>query len=147
MAADVNDTAGLPKRALRFAARLNGEHELSFADLVNPPAWKETAKTNRNDLAVTMALLKARPAIDSELNGQKLANLADFVGEDRFDCVCEADISIFEWGAHDAQLPNPMELLEEGEALIVEAENRPEIGALAAIAVQVLRQEQLEPAE
>ncbi|MEL6878270.1 MAG: hypothetical protein AAGL68_09260 [Pseudomonadota bacterium] len=139
MAAD-REGGTLPARARRFAARLRGDHVPGFGELVDPPAWSEVAKEQRTDLAAVMALLRFRPALNAELNGQKLASLAQFIGEDRFDQVCE--ISLDEIGVQDAceALPTPFELVEQGERLIEQAERRPEIAHLAQAAASILAQ-------
>lgn len=134
--------AALPGRARRFAARLRGEHVPTFNDLVDPPAWKQVAAEHRTDLAVTMALLKSRPAIDGELNGQKLASLAEFVGEERFDEICEVDCSVFDFADEVGGLPNPLELIEQGEKLIDAAEMNPDLAMLAETGAAILQCEQ-----
>ncbi len=141
MGADALDEA-LPARAQRFAARLRGECVPSFAELVDPPAWSHAAQDQHNDLAAVLALLNSRSVVDAELNGQRLATLAQFVGEERFDRVCEMNIQELHLPHPPESLPTPFELIEQGEVLIEEATRRPEVAHLAEMAAEIIASEQ-----
>ncbi len=131
---------GLPARAQRFAARLRGESLPTFSDLVDPPDWSVAEQERHSELVVTIGLLHARPAIDAELNGARLAALAAFVGEDRFDAICDADTDQLRAEFLTDDLPTPVELVEQGEALVERIQRHREFAPLAELAAEVLAQ-------
>lgn len=106
----------------------------SFADVANPPAWARSEGDDRAQLAKTIALLASRAAIDSELNGARLAALAEAVGEDSFDQICEADVLDVTIADIPAALPRPEELERLGSDMLAAANDRPALAQLAAIA-------------
>ncbi len=149
MAAEAR-SEGLPARAQRFAARLRGESLPTFSDWANPPNWSVAEQERHSELVTIVGLLHARPAIDAELNGGKLAALATFVGEDLFDAVCDADISQLRAEFLTDDLPTPVELVEQGEALVEKAQRHREFAPLAEQAAEILAHAQspeMEPAE
>ncbi len=103
-------------RGMRFARRLSGEAAPSFADLAKLPGWFSAAPEDRRRLAALVALLRHRAAIDAELSGPRLAMIADAVGEDLLDAVCEGEPPAELPEA--APLPPPERLLPEGVALL-----------------------------
>ena len=121
-------------RAERFAKRLRKERLPTFAELGNPPAWVRLVDEDRGALAAIMALLAARPAIDAELSGPSLAELAATVGEDRFDLVCEVDPALLALPDTPMSLPFPHDLVRRGEELLQAAQERSDLAGMAQIA-------------
>ena len=121
-------------RAERFAKRLRGEKLPVFRELASPPGWQGCEGAARRTLAAIMALLAARPAIDGELSGPRLAELAAAVGEDRFDRLCDIDAALLALPDTPMSLPSPRDLARRGEELLLAAENRADIARMAELA-------------
>jgi len=126
-------------RALRFGRRLRGERDLSFAEAVRQAAAARHVDENGESLSLALALLAARPALDSELSGARLAAIAALVGDDLLDAVREADLAGIAPDAFDTVLPPPSALARRGEVLLSKASTSPDLAALAEIAVTLLR--------
>lgn len=97
------------------------------------------AAENGERLALTLALLAARPALDRELSGARLQALATLVGDDLLDAVREADLDAFAPDIFDPVLPPPTALAHSGERLLAKASASQEIAALAELAVALVR--------
>ena len=133
----------LATRADRFAARLAGETLPDLVDLQRPPEWQALRGNDRARLGMMMAGLHCRPLIDAELNGVRLAALADMFGEDEFDAICGVDVTSL------PQLPEARQgefapLLSDREAmaslgrdLLETAERQPVFGQLAYVAALI----------
>jgi len=126
-------------RALRFGRRLHGERDLTFAEAIRQAAATRHADENGESLSHALALLAARPALDSELSGARLAAIAALVGDDLLDAVREADVTGIPPDTFDTALPPPSALARRGEALLSRVSASPELAALAEIAVSLLR--------
>lgn len=138
--------AEVSARAQRFAIRLGGGHVPGFAEVANPPVWASSEGNDRAQLAKVVALLASRSAIDTELNGARLAALADAVGEACFDSICEANVLDLTIGDYPSALPRPGDLERQGAALLATASERPVLAGLAALAAEICRQADMEPA-
>lgn len=141
LAAPLNLKAQLDGRAARFAARLKGLPEPTFADLMRRANLEKAAQANRELVAQVLVLLNARHAIDAELSGRRLSVLAARIGEDLFDRVCECDLpdALLQSARHD--LPRPDMLTAEGDALMEAAGQDPRLSNLAAIAIALVQDE------
>jgi hypothetical protein len=126
-------------RALRFARRLRGEGDLTFAEAIRQAAATRYADENGESLSHALALLAARPALDSELNGARLAAIAALVGDDLLDAIHEVDLAGIAPDAFDNVLPQPSALARRGELLLSKVSTSPDLAALAEIAVGLLR--------
>ena len=110
-------TLAPPGRGARFSGRANGEATPRYGDLAKLPDWLEQPADKREQVAGLTALLRYRRAIDAELSGPRLAQIADAVGETLFDAACEVPA-----GRDGPEtLPPPDRLIEEGRAMMVAA--------------------------
>lgn len=132
-------TAAASPRAERFARRLRGERDLSFEERMRQLTATRHADENGERLALTLALLAARPALDRELSGARLQALATLVGDDLLDAVREADLDAFAPDIFDPVLPPPTALAHSGERLLAKASTSRAIAALAELAVALVR--------
>lgn len=134
---EAHDEQPISARALRFSRRLKGEALPDFADLQRKDRVDHLANARRDDVAPLVALLDARKAIDAELNGNRLGAIADMVGEERFDRICDVQIpsSIYELGA--ATLPQPGSLMRRGETLMECRERSEDTAHLVEIAAAI----------
>jgi hypothetical protein len=126
-------------RALRFARRLRGEPDLTFAQALRQAAAARHADENGERLSHALALLAARPALDGELSGARLAAIAALVGDDLLDAVREADLAGIAPDTFDTVLPPPSALARRGDVLLSKVSASPDLAALAEIAVTLLR--------
>jgi hypothetical protein len=126
-------------RALRFARRLRGERDPTFTEAMRQAAVTRHADENGESLLLALALLAARPALDSELSGARLAAIAALVGDDLLDAVREADLAGIAPDTFDTGLPPPSALARRGELLLSKVSASPDLAALAEIAVSLLR--------
>ena len=126
--------ADLSDRAKRFGRHLRGEYVPGFADLADPPGWTRLDDDERSELAALMALLVARPAIDAELGGARLGELAAAVGEDRFDRVCDAEMDGICLSVLPVALPRAEDLERRGSELLDAARQRPDLARVAVMA-------------
>lgn len=129
--------ATMSARAQRFVQRLNRLPEPSFADLQRKRTFDRINTEMGESIAALIALLDARPALDSELNGSRLQAMALAVGEDRFDRLCNAEIPdpIYQRGA--TTLPSVDALVQHGEALLNDIERSEDVAHLARVALSL----------
>lgn len=113
-------------RGRRFARRRAGEPAPRFADLAAVPDWITLPSAMQQDVAVAAALIAARPAIDREIDGARLAALAAVAGEALFDRVCSENLT-GDMGGAAGTLPRP-DLLPMIGARILEAALPPAFG-------------------
>ncbi len=85
-----------------------------------------------------LALLDAKPALDTELCGRKLGALADVVGEELFDRICDMDLADCAPSASERHLPQPGLLRPEGETLLAATGSDPRLAKLAEIAIALI---------
>lgn len=132
-------TAAASPRAERFAQRMRGERDLSFEERMRQLTATRHADENGECLALTLALLAARPALDRELSGARLQALATLVGDDLLDAVREADVVAFAPEVFEQVLPHPTVLAERGEQLLAKVSASRDLAALAELAVALVR--------
>jgi hypothetical protein len=100
------------RRASFFRDHKLGEagNDPDIAMLVALPDWIALMPAEQARLAIAVAVLLHRPAIDQLLSGNKLAALSDAIGENLFDDLCDyslpASISIM----CSNHLPRPEDL-------------------------------------
>jgi hypothetical protein len=100
-----------------------------FRDLAQLPDWALDADARESVLCVA-ALLYFRPQIDREINGRKLAQLAEAFGEDQVDLACSAQRLPPTMLAPDSQpLPSPDAIHAIGNSLM-ERHCEPEVAPL-----------------
>jgi hypothetical protein len=126
-------------RAQRFGRRLHGERDPTFAQAIRQAAATRHAEENGESLSHALALLAARPALDGELSGARLAAIAALVGDDLLDAVREADLAGIAPDTFDTVLPPPSALARRGDVLLSKVSASPDLAALAEIAVTLLR--------
>lgn len=126
-------------RASRFARRLRGERDLTFAEHQRHAAASRHATENGESLLFVLALLAARPALDRELSGARLAAIAALIGDDLLDAVRDADLSAIAPEVFDDALPPPLALARHGDRLLSQVAVNPDLAALADIAVTLVR--------
>lgn len=80
-------------RGERFAARSGGTPLPQFADELRQRRWTRAAQLCGPNWPIVIGILTSRPAIDEELSGAALAELASAIGEPLFDAICDADIT------------------------------------------------------
>jgi hypothetical protein len=108
-------------RGIQFRQALNEEpiDYINFDDVVSIPDWLAWTQTERDRLAIVVAILLNRPAIDQELSGAKLAALALAVGQDLFDELCNSSADhMLDWQDKSHRLPRPEDLRSIGEGLM-----------------------------
>jgi hypothetical protein len=127
----------LSARAARFARRIAGDAEPAFADWQRLRQIDRMVAGRRDAIAELVALLDARAAIDSELNGSRLGALVARVGEAQFDSVCDAVLAPVPLGRGRAALPDPHLLMPLGEALMQSLKRSADALHLARIAVDI----------
>ncbi|MBB5710901.1 hypothetical protein [Sphingomonas xinjiangensis] len=104
-------------RGARFGARASGNAAPRYDDLAKLPDWLNQPMEKREQVAALAALLRYRRAIDAELSGPRLAQIAAAVGEALFDAACEVPA----WREGPQTLPPPDRLIADGRALMVAA--------------------------
>ena len=127
----------LAPRAARFACRIAGDAEPAFADWQRLGRIERIVAGRRDTMAELVAMLDARPAIDSELNGSRLSALANRVGEAQFDRICEAVIAPALYHRGRTTLPDPHMLQPLGEALLQCHQRSADALLLARIAADI----------
>lgn len=136
----LKDEHAVSPRALRFGRRLAGEVLPSFGDLKRQSCMDAPAEVPRDELAPLVALLHSRPAIDAELNGQRLSPLAQLVGEERFDLICDSQLPTRLYDCGGSALPLPNVVQSDGEALLIESTRSPELAQLVELAGHIARE-------
>jgi hypothetical protein len=131
--------AVITPRAQRFANRLRGEPEQTFAAQMRAMNAARHAAALGDPLKMTLALLAARPALDRELNGARLQALAAVVGDDLLDAVREAELDAISPKVFETVLPPAATLVRRAERLLARAGTSPEIAALADLAAALVR--------
>ncbi|MEM7689431.1 MAG: hypothetical protein AAF291_10455 [Pseudomonadota bacterium] len=145
MAAHISSKSASPssepmtRRAMRFGRRLAGEREPTFADLVRQRKTAQAADKDGERLAMVLALLHAKPALDRALDGARLARLADAIGEDALDAVRNLDTAVLPQEALVATLPQASELRATGQRLLDKATDTPDLAALTQRAVVIVQ--------
>lgn len=132
-------TEALSPRALRFAARLRGERQPSFAELVRQKEADRSAAEPGGRVAVVLGLLQARPALDREVSGARLQAYAELVGDDLLDAVRDADLEDVAAEILRAHLPPPAMVERLGDRLLAEVGRDERVATLARIAIAVAR--------
>ncbi len=127
-------------RAQRFAARLKGLPEASFAGLMRKARFENAAQANRQLVAEVLALLDVRAVIDVELSGKRLSGLAARIGEDLFDRVCECELPDALLSSIHSPLPKPGDIAAMGEKLLARSDDDPRLSNLAAIALSLVQE-------
>ena len=139
MASAVDPAQKVTERALRFGRRMAGERLASFSDLKQHADHAGDDAIDAGELSDIMALLHCRPAIDRELNGQRLAPLVNLITEERFDLICTAELPDFKGDSLACALPLPGDVREHGDALLVKAASQPELARLAQMARAIVQ--------
>ena len=86
-----------------------------------------------------LALLAARPALDRELSGARLAAIAALIGDELLDAVRDADLSAIAPEVFDDALPPPPALARRGDRLLSQVATNPDLAALADLAATLVR--------
>jgi hypothetical protein len=110
-AAQLNALGVVDTRGTRFANRLAGAEGPTLADLAAVPRWLMLAEDQQARVAMAAGLLRHKSAIQNELSGQKLAALADVVGEDLLDAVSALPTVV---DSAPNMLPRPEDLVAKG---------------------------------
>ncbi len=119
------------RRAQRLSLRLAGETPPEFSALAEIPEWT-LANIDRDHLALACALICNRPLIDREISGQKLASLAEMVGPELFDQICDVELpASLTVDSSTGGLPPPHVLTDQGRALLDKARHKGRIGSEA----------------
>lgn len=126
-------------RALRFASRLRGDHEPTFAELTRQTQADRSAAENGTRVAMALSLLQAKPALDRELSGARLQAFADLIGDDLLDALREADVTAVAADILVPNLPPPAALAPQGEYLLANVGKDARIADLARIAIALVR--------
>lgn len=126
-------------RASRFARRLRGERDLTFAEHQRHAAASRHAAENGENLLLVLALLAARPALDRELSGARLAAIASQIGDDLLDAVRDADLDAIAPEVFDDALPPLPALARRGDRLLSQVAANPDLAALAELAASLVR--------
>lgn len=105
----VEDAGG---RGARWLLRHAGRPVPRFDDLALRSRWDALDADARDRALAVAALLDARPAIDRELTGARLAPLSGAVGEALFDAVLDSDVT-----GDELALPDASELGSRGALL------------------------------
>lgn len=127
----------LAPRAARFANRLAGGAEPGFSEWQRLRQIDKMVAGRREVIAQLVALLDARRAIDSELNGSRLGALAYKVGEARFDYLCDAAIPPALYDRGRITLPDPDNLNALGELVLRSFERSADALHLVTIALDI----------
>ncbi len=110
-------------RSAKFRRALSGETApaIRFADIAILPQWLSLSDDARNQLAISVAILHHKCAIDMELSGARLAAIAETIGDALFDHLCDAagNISAI---AQDGptRLPRPEDFQQVGMTMMLE---------------------------
>ncbi|MGL5837626.1 MAG: hypothetical protein ACRCY3_03905 [Sphingorhabdus sp.] len=109
-------------RATRFRLRAtgkaeSGKAEADFAMLAAMPEWMLADEERQALVGLAAAILQARPAIDRELSGVRLAAIAAVVGDALFDRLCDCDLHAIGDMSVTARLPRPEDLPAIGAQL------------------------------
>ncbi|MGB3471674.1 MAG: hypothetical protein WBA51_12700 [Erythrobacter sp.] len=118
---------------------MRGGHEPGFADLVRQRQATLSATENGDRLFMTLALLQAKPALDRELSGAVLQQLAKAVGEDVLDAIREIDQPNLSADILVSTLPPVSALAARGRGLLATIDEDPQIASLAQCADEILR--------
>jgi hypothetical protein len=103
----------------RHSNAKTGPAPLSFSDVAAIPDWLSWDSDSRCELALASAILYHRPAIDRELSGVKLGALADRIGREIFDHLCNEELDeTINPGFLSEQFPRPEDLDDIGERLL-----------------------------
>jgi hypothetical protein len=94
----------------------DAQAEPSFASVAALPDWVLADHADREAIARVAALLYHRDAVDAEIDGTRLAALAQCVGENMFDVLCDCEPPAAK--AEERQLPRPDGLSAIGHGLI-----------------------------
>ncbi|KWV92083.1 hypothetical protein [Erythrobacter sp. YT30] len=129
----------LSPRALRFQKRLNGEREPTFAIFVRQRNANRLLQYDGDDLARAVAVLQAKPALDKEVGGLRLQQLANALGEDLLDALLEVDLLCLPQDVLHDDIPQSNALTERGYGLIAQAGDNPQIARLVQRASDLLR--------
>ncbi len=108
------------RRSARFRARLSGKNQpenIDFAAIAAIPDWWLTDDNTRILIGKAAVILQHRRAIDQELSGVRLAALAQHIGEELFEALCDADLPDSITG-NDAHLPRPEDLIHLAHAML-----------------------------
>jgi hypothetical protein len=106
-------------RSGRFLAKRSEAPPPDFASVCAVPAWMMMDSKAKSGIAQSVAVLAHRQAIDRELSGKKLGALADVIGHDRMDALCDCPVPPLDdrWGQY-AVLPRPEDLETFGASLL-----------------------------
>jgi hypothetical protein len=102
-------------RGSRFANRMAGVANPTFTDLAAVARWLMLPSDEQARVAMAAGLLQHKNALDRELSGQKLAALADVIGEDLVDAVAALPS---EESVETNSLPPPETLVAEGWSIL-----------------------------
>jgi hypothetical protein len=104
-----------------------------FNDVAQLPGW--AVDQNRREIVLRItALLYYRQQIDQEINGRKLAQLADVFGEQYLDLACSADLPDANLLASSmSPMPTPDAMLARGAELLA-SHREPGVAPLVAMA-------------
>ena len=130
-------------RARRFTQRLRGEETPAFRQIMAGRRVAASAGEDNRTFALTLALLHAKNALDREMRGARLQELANALGEDLLDAVREATPcnDALDPDGHD-QLPPVSTLARRGAALIEQVGKDPAITEIADCAAQLIARDE-----
>ncbi|MEM7701892.1 MAG: hypothetical protein AAF251_08150 [Pseudomonadota bacterium] len=130
----------MTRRAMRFGRRLAGEREPTFADLMRQRKTARVVNEDGENLAMVLALLQAKPALDRELDGARLTRLAEAIGEDLLDALRDIDLATLPQQALVNILPQASELRVTGQRLLNIATDTSDLAALTQRAAAIVQE-------
>ena len=139
------EAATITPRARRFEKRLAGLPLPDFAGLMQQRRAAQSAGDAGEALAVTLALLQSKPALDREVDGARLKELAATLGDDLLDAVLEADGEALPRDLMLDFIPPVPTLLPQGEHLLSQMATDPQIARLVRCAMEIVRNAQPDP--
>lgn len=111
-------------RGDRYARRYRSQPVEAFGQQRRTRDWRLAALSHPAQWPIAVGLLRLRARIDAELSGQRLAALAEAVGEDLFDAICAVDVPAA--GPSRSSVPlTPQLARANGQAVIESAQGNP----------------------
>ncbi len=106
-------------RSRRFLENRDGYPAPNFASVAAVPNWMLMDDAAKRGIAKSVALLVRRDAIDRELSGKRLGALADAVGHQILEALCDCPAPEVRdiWG-RSGLLPRPEDLEELGSPIL-----------------------------
>jgi hypothetical protein len=106
-------------RSRRYLEQRSESARVEFGSVAAVPAWMLFDEAAKRAIAMSVTLLAHRAAIDRELSGKRLGVLADAVGHDRMEALCDTMLPamVDPFGRY-ALLPRPEDLEKLGIELL-----------------------------